>query len=114
MARGLKFRIKIEEGSHYPCSVNKGAVQLRGYRELISVFIFAYAKSRFTHDAQGIFFLCSSLQTAVGQDHVIVVTTESQVYSWGDGCQGQLGHGDLEPRDKPTIVNSLVGKSIIR
>ena len=33
MARGLKFRIKIEEGSHYPCSENKGADQLRGYRE---------------------------------------------------------------------------------
>ena len=25
MARGLKFRIKIEEGSHYTCSENKVA-----------------------------------------------------------------------------------------
>ena len=33
MARGLKFWIYIEEGSHYPCSENKGADQLRGYRE---------------------------------------------------------------------------------
>ena len=33
MARGLKFRIKIEEGSYYLCSENKGADQLRGYRE---------------------------------------------------------------------------------
>ena len=33
MARGLKFRIKIEEGLYYPCSENKGADQLRGYRE---------------------------------------------------------------------------------
>ena len=33
MARGLKFRIQIEEGLHYPCSENKGADQLRGYRE---------------------------------------------------------------------------------
>ena len=33
MARGLIFRIQIEEGSHYPCSENKGADQLRGYRE---------------------------------------------------------------------------------
>ena len=33
MARDLKFRIKIEEGSHYPCSENKGADQLSGYRE---------------------------------------------------------------------------------
>ena len=33
MARGLKFRIKKVEGLEYLCSENKGAVQLRGYRE---------------------------------------------------------------------------------
>ena len=33
MARGLKFRIKKEEGSHYPCSENKGADQLCSYCE---------------------------------------------------------------------------------
>ena len=33
MARGLKFRFKKVEGLHYLCSENKGADQLRGYRE---------------------------------------------------------------------------------
>ena len=33
MVRGMKFRIEEEEGWHYPCSENKGADQLRGYRE---------------------------------------------------------------------------------
>ena len=33
MARGLKFWIKIVEGLYYPYSKNKGADQLRGYRE---------------------------------------------------------------------------------
>ena len=33
MARGLKFQILKEEGLHYVCSENKGADQLRGYRE---------------------------------------------------------------------------------
>ena len=33
MARGLKFRFKEVEGLYYPCSENKGADQLRGYRE---------------------------------------------------------------------------------
>ena len=32
-ARSLKFRMKEEEGLHYPCSENKGADRLRGYRE---------------------------------------------------------------------------------
>ena len=44
MVRGLKFRIKVVEGLYYPCSENKGADQLRA-------FVFAYAKSRFSHDA---------------------------------------------------------------
>ena len=33
IARGLKFRIKEEAGLYYPYSENKGADQLRGYRE---------------------------------------------------------------------------------
>ena len=33
------------------CSENKGADQLRGYREADLVFVLAYAKSRFSHDA---------------------------------------------------------------
>ena len=33
MPRGLKFRIYEVEGLYYLCSENKGADQLRGYRE---------------------------------------------------------------------------------
>ena len=33
MARGLKFRIQGVEELYYPCSENKGADQLCGYRE---------------------------------------------------------------------------------
>ena len=33
IARGLKFRNKNVEGLYYSCSENKGADQLRGYRE---------------------------------------------------------------------------------
>ena len=33
MSKGLKFRIKEEERFYYPSSENKGADQLRGYRE---------------------------------------------------------------------------------
>ena len=33
MARGLKIWIEEVEGLYYPCSENKGADQLRGYRE---------------------------------------------------------------------------------
>ena len=50
MVRGSKFRIYEEEGLYYPCSENKGADQLRGFAKLICVFVFAYAKSRFSYD----------------------------------------------------------------
>ena len=33
MARGLKFRIYVEEGLYYPYGENKGADQLRDHRE---------------------------------------------------------------------------------
>ena len=33
MARGLKFWLNVVEGLYYQCSENKGADQLRGYRE---------------------------------------------------------------------------------
>ena len=44
MARGLKFRIKKVEGSYYlcTCSENKGADQLRGYREADLRLLFSH------------------------------------------------------------------------
>ena len=45
MARSLKFGIYEVEGLYFLCSENKGAAQL------ICIFVFAYAKNRFSHDA---------------------------------------------------------------
>ena len=39
------------EGLYYPYSENKGADQLRGYRDADLRLCFAYAKSQFSHDA---------------------------------------------------------------
>ena len=58
MARGLKFRNLEVEELYYLCSENKGADQLRGYREADRLFVFAYEKSWFSHnEAQFIFEL---------------------------------------------------------
>ena len=51
MARGLKFRIYEVEGLYYLCSENKGADQLRGYREADLCLCFRVCKNRFSHDA---------------------------------------------------------------
>ncbi|KAK3766064.1 hypothetical protein RRG08_002301 [Elysia crispata] len=49
---------------------------------------------------------------AVGPEHVIVMTTERQVFTWGHGGYGELGHGDLRNRYSPELVEGLQGKSI--
>ena len=58
-ARGLKFWSLEVEGLYYPRSENKDADQLRGYREADLVFVFVYAKIRFSHDAAH--FLCCTV-----------------------------------------------------
>ena len=55
MARGLKFRIYVEEGLYYLFSENKGADQLRGYREADLHLCFRICKCWFSHDAAHIF-----------------------------------------------------------
>ena len=49
-ARSLKFWTKVEEELYYPSSKNKGADQLRGYREADLRLCFAYADCWFSHE----------------------------------------------------------------
>ena len=56
MARGLKFWIKKVKGLDCVCMENKGADQLRAAK-LICVFVFAYAKRWFSHDAAHLFLI---------------------------------------------------------
>ena len=52
IARGMKFRIEEVERLYYPCSENKGADQLRGYREADLRLCFRiYANCWFSHEA---------------------------------------------------------------
>ena len=50
----------------------------------------------------------------MGSSHIMVVTVERMVYSWGDGSKGQLGHGNLESKQKPTHVETLQSKSVVK
>ena len=51
MARGLKFRIKKVEVTYYLCSEKKALISFAVTAKLICVFVFAYAKRWFSHDA---------------------------------------------------------------
>ena len=51
MARGLKFRIYKVEGLYYLCRETKALISFGVTAKLICVFVFAYAKCWFSHDA---------------------------------------------------------------
>ncbi len=53
-------------------------------------------------------------QVSVGFAHILAVTVDNTVFSWGEGGRGQLGHGDTHPRPTATIVEALKGRTITR
>lgn len=48
-----------------------------------------------------------------GLRHTLVLTDSGQVYSYGFGGDGQLGHGDREIQTLPTLVQALSGENIV-
>jgi alpha-tubulin suppressor-like RCC1 family protein len=49
-----------------------------------------------------------------GADHTAVCTRDSHVYTFGNGQDGQLGHGDKENKASPALVQALEDKDIIQ
>lgn len=51
-------------------------------------------------------------EIACGAYHVAVLTTKNEVYTWGKGANGRLGHGDIEDRKTPTLVEALKDRHV--
>ncbi|CAN1256387.1 PH, RCC1 and FYVE domains-containing protein 1 [Linum perenne] len=51
-------------------------------------------------------------EISCGDFHVAVLTSRSEVFTWGKGANGRLGHGDTEDRKSPTIVEALKDKHV--
>ncbi|KAH9523229.1 E3 ubiquitin-protein ligase herc2 [Bulinus truncatus] len=47
-----------------------------------------------------------------GGKHCLALSSEGEVYSWGEGEDGKLGHGNRSPCDRPRVIESLRGKEI--
>jgi alpha-tubulin suppressor-like RCC1 family protein len=43
-------------------------------------------------------------QLAAGDNHSCVLTALGDIYTWGRGDYGQLGHGNMNSRDVPTLL----------
>ncbi|KAJ8771648.1 hypothetical protein K2173_026825 [Erythroxylum novogranatense] len=51
-------------------------------------------------------------EIACGAYHVAVLTSRNEVYTWGKGANGRLGHGDIEDRKTPTFVEALKDRHV--
>ncbi|KAL0349033.1 UNVERIFIED_CONTAM: PH, RCC1 and FYVE domains-containing protein 1 [Sesamum angustifolium] len=51
-------------------------------------------------------------QISAGADHIAVLTSRGEVFTWGRGANGRLGHGDSEDRNVPTLVEALKDKHV--
>mmetsp|Transcript_26130 Transcript_26130/g.85925 ORF Transcript_26130/g.85925 Transcript_26130/m.85925 type:complete len:650 (+) Transcript_26130:198-2147(+) len=50
-------------------------------------------------------------QIVAGENHSCVMTSFGDIYTWGRGDFGQLGHGDMESKDIPTLLSPLDPKT---
>ncbi|KAF7154171.1 hypothetical protein RHSIM_Rhsim01G0194500 [Rhododendron simsii] len=51
-------------------------------------------------------------EIACGAYHVAILTARTEVYTWGKGANGRLGHGDAEDKNSPTLVEALKDKQV--
>uniref|UniRef100_A0A7N0U0J9 Uncharacterized protein n=1 Tax=Kalanchoe fedtschenkoi TaxID=63787 RepID=A0A7N0U0J9_KALFE len=51
-------------------------------------------------------------EIACGAYHVAVLTSRNEVYTWGKGANGRLGHGDTVDRKTPTLVEALKDRHV--
>ncbi|XWS08780.1 hypothetical protein CRYUN_Cryun40dG0030100 [Craigia yunnanensis] len=51
-------------------------------------------------------------EISCGAYHIAVLTSRSEVFTWGRGANGRLGHGDLQDRRTLTLVEALKDRHV--
>lgn len=55
---------------------------------------------------------CFVEEISCGSYHAAALTSKTEVYTWGKGTNGQLGQGDYDDRNTPTLVEFLKDKQV--
>ncbi|XP_056846776.1 PH, RCC1 and FYVE domains-containing protein 1 isoform X2 [Raphanus sativus] len=72
----------------------------------------SHADGKFPNRVEGKLHKSFVEEIACGAYHVAVLTARTEVYTWGKGSNGRLGHGDVDDRNSPTLVESLKDKQV--
>ena len=60
-------------------------------------------------------FVITQVATSTGSDgHTLALTESGEVFSWGDGDYGKLGHGNCYRQKRPKQIEALQGEEVIQ
>lgn len=90
------------------CKQKVASLTFEGLRYDSAVFYFASScdRPRVIESLRG----KDVVDVACGGAHSAAITTAGELFTWGKGRYGRLGHGDSEDQLKPKLVEALLGK----
>ena len=53
------------------------------------------------------------VRVSAGFDHSLAVTEAGHTYSWGNGDNGMLGHGDTQNQHVPKLIEALQAVKVV-